>query len=115
MTTTKRGIEHTKKLLATVFKAGNALSGVMNWLQLLFLFPALLDVVRACSNIHEVKREIDDLEPDEVTQLTAYFNKEFDLPFDRAEKVVERGFETILQIASTLTEIRRMKDESAHA
>lgn len=109
---TEKGIKETKEALLFFAALGNgmgksAADGKFQLGDILHFIPAATKVPAAVGGVAEIPAEIADLTSDEVTELTTAFSKQFDLPWDTAEVLIEKGLPHVLGLVMWILEFRK--------
>lgn len=68
---------------------------------------AIVDLPDAIENIDEVFDEICDLDESEIEELKEFVEKEFEIPYEKTEKVIELALGLVLSLIGTINEIRK--------
>ena len=97
----KFGISNTKELLNFGFAmqkafADSAADGIVNWEDTMNFLDPIRKAIKAFNNIQEVRKEILDLDEQEVDELYAFVRESFDLPNEQLEILIERTIDYVL-------------------
>lgn len=93
----KHGIEETKDLvkallsMASATAAAKANDGKINLQDMALLVMPMTSLPAALTGLDQVPSELMDLDAEEKVELLEFAKKEFDLPSDDVEKLVERA------------------------
>lgn len=103
------GITETKELAGFLCSLGNAIGksvddGDFGFTDVIHFVDALKKAFAALSNLGEIATEMVDLSGDERRELQEYIIKEFDIPQDTAEIIVESGLDIALDLFALIQE-----------
>lgn len=90
----KEGVKEFKDVVRFGLKLGQALQGALedgsiNIMDALKFLPVLKELQSAVQGANKIPAELKDLDEKEKDELVAYFQKEFDLPNDAMEHMIE--------------------------
>ena len=98
-------MENTKKALKTILKTGNKVASAMaddgkiDLGESMGIAMTAVGLVGVFKSLPEIKEEIKNATPEQISGLVEDFKTEFDIPNDEAEKIIETGFEVLANLA----------------
>ena len=108
----KLGIKETKDVVIAIGKFGSAggnvlADGRVGITDIVYLYEPLTALAAAADGAAGVPGELADLDAAELEDLQATFAREFDLPADAVELVVERAVDVAVGLVELLLSFRR--------
>lgn len=102
-TLSKEGIDRIKFALGFVINYSESIIKKMDdkklsWTERLSLIMELTPLMEVLKNWRELKAQIKDLDTTELEQLQLFAIKEFDIPNEKAEKIVEKCLNILVNI-----------------
>ena len=102
-TLSKEGIDRIKFALGFVINYSESIIKKMDdkklsWTERLSLIMELTPLMEVLKNWRELKVQIKDLDTTELEQLQLFAIKEFDIPNEKAEKIVEKCLNILVNI-----------------
>lgn len=98
-------MEKTKNAIKVLLKTGMKVveavkdDGKVDLSESMGIAISAVGLVSVFKNIPEIKDEIKNATPEQISTVVAEFKAEFDLPNDEAEKIVETGVEILTNLA----------------
>jgi len=83
--------------------------GKVDWNELIALGPKFLDVSKAFEGIEQIPTELKNMNPQEAKDLIEYAKKEFDIPQDKVEMIVESSLEILYRIYKLFKDLGHVK------
>lgn len=112
------GIQETKEVLAFGFALGDAFAGALqdgdiDFADIVEFIPVLQKLGDAVSGLGNVPAELGDLSEVEYQELVDYVKEEFDLPNDKIEEYIEKGFAAGLKLVQFIAAFFEGEEEPA--